>query len=65
MKADPRNHSVPLLEVIPDCLTENEILVLPVLRRIDFPVLQSIRECVDFVEQTLQVSHFACLCLLR
>lgn len=57
LKADPRNHSLPLLDVVEDDTGPDEvILVLPLVRRLDDPVFVSIREMVDFVDQTLQVS---------
>lgn len=57
LREDSKNHSIPLLDVL-----ENEdepdivILVLPVLRRLDAPEFASVREVVDFVSQTLEVS---------
>lgn len=56
LSTDPTNHCVPLLDVLQDPRdTEHVILVFPLLRRIDSPLFGSIRECVDFVNQTLEV----------
>ncbi|KAG9019231.1 hypothetical protein FRB90_005062 [Tulasnella sp. 427] len=52
---DPRNHCLPVLDVLKDPKDpENVILVIPWLRRIDSPEPASVRECVDFVHQTLE-----------
>ena len=53
---DPRNHAAPILEMLKDPFKENHtILVTPLLRSVDQPDPVSVRECVDFVEQTLEV----------
>lgn len=57
LKDDPKNHALPLLEVLEDDSDpENAILVFPMVRRIDHPGLESVREAVDYVEQSLEVS---------
>lgn len=57
LKDDPRNHSIPLLDILePENEPDIAILVFPLLRRLDSPPLASVREAVDFVEQTLEVS---------
>ncbi|KAG8927573.1 hypothetical protein FRC03_011492 [Tulasnella sp. 419] len=49
------NHSVPLLDVVDDPLDPDySILVLPLLRRIEYPTVQTIGECVDFMQQMLE-----------
>jgi len=54
-QGDPRNHSIPLLEVLQDPKDpDNAIMVLPQLRRINMPRPASVRECVALVEQTLE-----------
>ncbi|KAG9022479.1 hypothetical protein FRB95_014729 [Tulasnella sp. JGI-2019a] len=52
---DPRNHAVPLLDILEDADDpEHAILVLPLLRRLDYPGPASIRECAALIEQTLE-----------
>ncbi|KAG8994897.1 hypothetical protein FRB94_009612 [Tulasnella sp. JGI-2019a] len=52
---DPRNHCIPLVDVLEDANDpEHAILVLPLLRRLDSPGPASIRECVSLIEQTLE-----------
>ncbi|KAG8871034.1 hypothetical protein FRB97_009147 [Tulasnella sp. 331] len=53
---DPRNHAMPLLDFLEDEIDpEIVILVFPLLRRMDKPRPASVRECVYFIEQTLEV----------
>ncbi|KAG8842241.1 hypothetical protein FRB96_005845 [Tulasnella sp. 330] len=55
LRNDPRNHSIPLLDVLEDpSEPDHAILVLPLLRRLDMPKLASVRECVALVEQSLE-----------
>ena len=58
LKNDPRNYAVPLLDVLEDPTDpKNAYLVLPLLRTIIEPPPASVRECIDFMEQTLDVSR--------
>lgn len=53
---DPRNHSVPFLDVLDDSVdTKQVIIVMPMLRGINLPLPASVGECVDFVDQMLEV----------
>ncbi|KIP07951.1 hypothetical protein PHLGIDRAFT_404324 [Phlebiopsis gigantea 11061_1 CR5-6] len=54
LKDDPRNHSVPVLDVIPDT-DEPSItyLVMPFLRLMDDPPFETVGEVVDFIDQIL------------
>ncbi|KIO26861.1 hypothetical protein M407DRAFT_23919 [Tulasnella calospora MUT 4182] len=55
LRSDPRNHCLPVLEVLKnEDDPDHVILVLPWLRRLDAPEPASVRECVDFVQQTLE-----------
>ncbi|KAG9027015.1 hypothetical protein FS837_004401 [Tulasnella sp. UAMH 9824] len=55
LRNDPRNHCLPVLDVLKnEDDPEHVILVIPWLRRIDSPEPASIRECVDFIQQTLE-----------
>lgn len=52
----PRNHAVPVLDVLVDDLNHQKLLlVLPLLREIDSPDFESIPEVLDLVGQTLEV----------
>lgn len=58
LRDDPRNHCLPVLDVLRDPTDpEHVLLVMPWLRRIDSPEPGSVRECVDFIQQTLEVSR--------
>lgn len=62
LRHDPRNHAIPLLDILKDDSDpEHSILVFPLLRRLDAPRLASVREAVDFVGQTLEV-RTSCSC---
>lgn len=53
---DPRNHSVPLLEVLEDPSDPmHAILVLPLLRRLDEPRPATVWDAMDLVDQCLEV----------
>ncbi|KAG8894693.1 hypothetical protein FRC00_008581 [Tulasnella sp. 408] len=55
LQNDPRNHALPLIDVLEDPSDpDHAILVLPLVRRIDIPEPASVRESVDLVEQTLE-----------
>jgi hypothetical protein len=56
MRADPRNHSVPIL----DYFTDEEdptisYIVMPFLREIDYPPFELVGDVVEFVDQILEV----------
>jgi hypothetical protein len=56
LRADPRNHCVPIIEVIDD--PDEDLLsymVMPFLRIADSPPFQYVKEIVDFVDQILEV----------
>ncbi|KAG8927577.1 hypothetical protein FRC02_008058 [Tulasnella sp. 418] len=54
-----QNHCIPLLDVLEDPLdSEYSILVLPLLRRIELPSVQTVGECIDFMRQTLEGLDF-------
>lgn len=53
---DPRNHCVPILDVIrEESLPHMELLVMPLLRPFDKPPFFSVDEMLDFMKQTLEV----------
>lgn len=61
LQDDPRNHSVPILEVIDDSANPTKsYLVMPLLRAADDPPFDHVKEIVDFVDQMLEV----CPCLI-
>lgn len=55
-RADPRNHTLFLLDILED---ENDpshvLLVFPLMRDVRTPRLASIREAVGYIEQSLEV----------
>lgn len=56
MRKDPRNHCVPIIEVIKDPKDERvSYMVMPLLRWADMPPFQYMEEIVDFVDQILEV----------
>lgn len=55
-EGDPRNHVVPVLEVLRDEQDPNDsYLVMPLLRDIDDPPFELIEDVVVFVDQVLEV----------
>ncbi|KAI0077840.1 hypothetical protein K474DRAFT_1595284 [Panus rudis PR-1116 ss-1] len=55
IQQDPRNHCVPILDVLPDPLDmAQKLIVMPYLRPFDDPEFVVIGEVVDFVRQTLE-----------
>lgn len=60
IKNEPRNHAVPLLDVLQDVVKPDTVLlVFPLLRHITDPAIASVSEALDLVDQTLEV--WACL----
>ena len=56
LRADPRNHCVPIIEVIDDPEDDSRsYMVMPFLRAADDPQFQYVKEVVDFVDQILEV----------
>ncbi|KIO23717.1 hypothetical protein M407DRAFT_77767 [Tulasnella calospora MUT 4182] len=54
-KSDPRNHAVPVLDVLKDVVRSGTVLlVFPVLRHITDPPISSVSEALDLVGQTLE-----------
>jgi len=55
-RADPRNHCVPIIEVIEDPEDDSKsYMVMPFLRAADDPQFQHVKEIIDFVDQILEV----------
>ncbi len=55
-RSDPRNHCVPILDVIPDADDPNmSYIVMPFLRYVDSPPFRSIENILDCVDQLLEV----------
>lgn len=56
LREDPRNHCVPVIEVIDDPGDESvSYMVMPLLRNADDPPFQYVKEIIDFVDQILEV----------
>jgi len=61
LRADPRNHSVPIIEVIDDPEDDTKsYMVMPLLRAADSPSFQFVKEIIDFVDQILEVTANEC-----
>ena len=61
LRQDPRNHCVPVLDLIPDDCDENiSYIVMPFLRLIDDPPFRHINDIVEFIDQILEVSWIDC-----
>ena len=58
VRGDPRNHYVPLLEILelPDTL-DQKLIVMPFLRPFDDPCFRTYGEFVAFFIQICEVSH--------
>jgi hypothetical protein len=65
LASDPKNHCVPIYEVldVPD-VDDTVILVMPFLRRYNLPPLQTFGESVDFFQQIFEVHSYICIFLL-
>lgn len=63
LRADPRNHCVPLLDILDPEDDDEVILVEPLLRKWNDPEFESMEDAVVFVEQMLEVNslffHFS------
>lgn len=56
LRSNPRNHSVPILDVFPDDVNSSvSYIVMPYLRLIDDPPFETVDEVVNFVDQILEV----------
>ncbi|KAJ3517227.1 hypothetical protein NLJ89_g636 [Agrocybe chaxingu] len=54
--SDPRNHSVPFLEVLEvPGLDDTRILVMPLLYPYNYPVFKTIGEVIDYLRQIIEV----------
>ena len=58
LREDPRNHSVPIIEVIDDPDNDSiSYMVMPLLRNASDPPFQFVKEIIDFVNQVLEVGR--------
>ncbi|KAJ2934077.1 hypothetical protein H1R20_g2981, partial [Candolleomyces eurysporus] len=58
-KSDPKNHSLPLIEVLQPAEEPTEkILVMPLCREWDSPGFETIGEVIDFIRQLLEGVQF-------
>ncbi|KAH8103562.1 kinase-like domain-containing protein [Cristinia sonorae] len=59
VKPNPNNHCVPILDMIPDPLNpQNIILVMPSLRPCNNPDFDTVEEIMDFIGQTIEGLSF-------
>lgn len=58
MISDPRNHSIPLLNVLipPDKNSNSRILVMPLLRPIGSPLFDTFGEAIECIRQLFEAS---------
>ncbi|CAL1713633.1 unnamed protein product [Somion occarium] len=55
LRDDPRNHCVPILDVLPDSENEDQsILVMPFLRKYNCPEFETVYNVTDYVDQMLE-----------
>jgi len=53
---DPRNHCVPVLDVLPDPLSpSHSLLIMPYLRPFYDPAFEVVEDIMDFIQQTLEL----------
>ena len=56
MRSDPRNHCIPVLDIVPDQDDPSKsYLVMPFLRYVDTPPFESVQSILDCGEQLLEV----------
>lgn len=56
IRADPRNHCVPLLDVLTDVVDENLMfIVMPFLRPFEIPEFQTVGDLLHFGDQIIEV----------
>jgi len=60
IRDDPRNHCVPIYEVLfaPDCKNHVAILVMPSLRKFSNPAFDSVGEIIGFLHSVFEVCPF-------
>ena len=57
LRKDPRNHCVPILDVLRDPFDPSiSYLVMPLLRRIDMPEIDTVESVLECVGQLLEVT---------
>ena len=57
LRADPRNHCIPVIESFSDDLLANvSYLVMPFLRDMDDPSFELVMDIIDFSDQVIEVS---------
>jgi hypothetical protein len=62
LRADPRNRSVPIFDVLhPPGEDDTVLIVMPLLRSFDSPPFDTVGEVVDFFTQILEVQTFVSL----
>ena len=55
LRADPRNHCVPIIEIFDDPDDDSiSYMVMPLLRNASNPPFQYVKEIIDFVDQILE-----------
>lgn len=58
LRQDPRNHCVPLLDVLRDPLdADMSIMVMPFLKYIDKPDMERVEDVLQCIDQVLEVRY--------
>lgn len=55
LRSDPRNHCVPILDVLDDPVDNQTYIVMPMLVMCNIPFFQTVGEVVAFFQQALEV----------
>ena len=64
LKSDPKNHCIPIFEVLDVPNNEDkQILVMPLLRAYDSPRFQSVGEAMEFIRQMFEVRLSRIVCI--
>jgi hypothetical protein len=59
LRSDPRNHCVPVLDLIQDDEDSDvSYMIMPLLRPMDDPPFEFVEEMVDYTDQILEVWTF-------
>lgn len=65
LASHPKNHCVPLLDVLePPDDPSISLIVIPLLRPFGEPFFQTVGEMVEYFRQIFEVSHVNCFCFI-
>ncbi len=55
LSTHPRNHCIPIYDVLPVADSDQDVIVMPVLRPFNQPKFESVGEVIAFIQQILEV----------